>query len=110
MLVPHIGFETFEAMSAKADIALHYLENWLQIRSPKDLNASFRRPTGSSLVLVLRMVELSLDPGADVRRAFDRGQTSLEGWKVRHVPRVKTPYLFSVIEHAMRLFENTLKA
>ena len=29
VLVPHIGFETFEAMSAKADIALHHLENFL---------------------------------------------------------------------------------
>jgi phosphoglycerate dehydrogenase-like enzyme len=29
VLVPHIGFETAEAMSAKADIALHHLENFL---------------------------------------------------------------------------------
>jgi lactate dehydrogenase-like 2-hydroxyacid dehydrogenase len=32
VLVPHIGFETFEAMSAKADIALHHLENFLSER------------------------------------------------------------------------------
>jgi D-3-phosphoglycerate dehydrogenase len=30
--VPHIGFETAEAMSAKADIALHHLENFLSGR------------------------------------------------------------------------------
>jgi phosphoglycerate dehydrogenase-like enzyme len=29
VLVPHIGFETVEAMAAKADIALHHLENFL---------------------------------------------------------------------------------
>lgn len=29
VLVPHIGFETFEAMSAKADIALRHLEDFL---------------------------------------------------------------------------------
>jgi D-3-phosphoglycerate dehydrogenase len=29
VLVPHIGFETAEAMSAKTDIALHHLENFL---------------------------------------------------------------------------------
>jgi phosphoglycerate dehydrogenase-like enzyme len=29
VLLPHIGFETVEAMSAKADIALHHLENFL---------------------------------------------------------------------------------
>jgi phosphoglycerate dehydrogenase-like enzyme len=32
VLVPHIGFETAEAMSAKADIALHHLENFLSGR------------------------------------------------------------------------------
>jgi D-3-phosphoglycerate dehydrogenase len=30
VLLPHIGFETTEAMSAKADIALRYLENFLE--------------------------------------------------------------------------------
>jgi D-3-phosphoglycerate dehydrogenase len=30
VLVPHIGFETAEAMRAKADIALNHLENFLQ--------------------------------------------------------------------------------
>jgi phosphoglycerate dehydrogenase-like enzyme len=30
VLLPHIGFETVEAMSAKADIALRHLENFLQ--------------------------------------------------------------------------------
>ncbi len=34
VLVPHIGFETFEAMSAKADIALGHLENFLSSRGP----------------------------------------------------------------------------
>jgi phosphoglycerate dehydrogenase-like enzyme len=29
MLLPHIGFETVEAMSGKADIALHHLESFL---------------------------------------------------------------------------------
>jgi phosphoglycerate dehydrogenase-like enzyme len=29
VLAPHIGFETTEAMSAKADIALRHLENFL---------------------------------------------------------------------------------
>jgi phosphoglycerate dehydrogenase-like enzyme len=29
LLAPHIGFETVEAMSAKADIALHHLEDAL---------------------------------------------------------------------------------
>jgi phosphoglycerate dehydrogenase-like enzyme len=29
VLLPHIGFETVEAMSAKAGIALHHLENFL---------------------------------------------------------------------------------
>src|ERR1700733_3986211 len=29
VLLPHIGFETVEAMSAKADIALHHLEDFL---------------------------------------------------------------------------------
>ena len=33
VLLPHIGFETVEAMSAKADIALHHLENFLSRRS-----------------------------------------------------------------------------
>jgi phosphoglycerate dehydrogenase-like enzyme len=32
VLLPHIGFETVEAMSAKADIALHHLENFLSGR------------------------------------------------------------------------------
>ncbi len=32
VLLPHIGFETIEAMSAKADIALHHLENFLTQR------------------------------------------------------------------------------
>jgi phosphoglycerate dehydrogenase-like enzyme len=32
VLLPHIGFETVEAMSAKADIALHDLENFLSGR------------------------------------------------------------------------------
>jgi D-3-phosphoglycerate dehydrogenase len=32
VLVPHIAFETFEAMSAKADIALHHVENFLSER------------------------------------------------------------------------------
>jgi len=32
VLVPHIGFETFEAMSAKADIALRHLEDFLNER------------------------------------------------------------------------------
>jgi phosphoglycerate dehydrogenase-like enzyme len=30
VLLPHIGFETAEAMSAKADIALHHLEDFLR--------------------------------------------------------------------------------
>jgi D-3-phosphoglycerate dehydrogenase len=30
LLLPHIGFETAEAMSAKADIALRHLENFLE--------------------------------------------------------------------------------
>jgi len=34
VLVPHIGFETAEAMSAKADIALHQLENFLSGGAP----------------------------------------------------------------------------
>ena len=34
VLLPHIGFETVEAMSAKADIALHHLENFLSERGP----------------------------------------------------------------------------
>jgi phosphoglycerate dehydrogenase-like enzyme len=34
VLVPHIGFETFEAMSAKADIALRHLEDFLSRRGP----------------------------------------------------------------------------
>jgi phosphoglycerate dehydrogenase-like enzyme len=34
VLLPHIGFETVEAMSAKADIALRHLENFLNGRSP----------------------------------------------------------------------------
>jgi D-3-phosphoglycerate dehydrogenase len=29
ILLPHIGFETAEAISAKADIALRYLEDFL---------------------------------------------------------------------------------
>jgi phosphoglycerate dehydrogenase-like enzyme len=33
VLLPHIGFDTVEAMSAKADIALHHLENFLSGRS-----------------------------------------------------------------------------
>ena len=32
VLAPHIGFETAEAIAAKADIALHYLENFLARR------------------------------------------------------------------------------
>jgi len=32
VLLPHIGFETVEAMAAKADIALHHLENFLSGR------------------------------------------------------------------------------
>jgi phosphoglycerate dehydrogenase-like enzyme len=32
VLLPHIGFETIEAMSAKADIALHHLEDFLSGR------------------------------------------------------------------------------
>jgi phosphoglycerate dehydrogenase-like enzyme len=32
VLLPHVGFETVEAMSAKADIALHHLENFLNGR------------------------------------------------------------------------------
>ena len=32
VLLPHIGFETVEAMSAKADIALHHLEDFLSGR------------------------------------------------------------------------------
>ena len=32
VLLPHIGFETVEAMSAKADIALHHLEDYLSGR------------------------------------------------------------------------------
>jgi phosphoglycerate dehydrogenase-like enzyme len=32
MLLPHIGFETVEAISAKADIALHHLEDFLSGR------------------------------------------------------------------------------
>jgi len=32
VLLPHVGFETVEAMSAKADIALHHLENFLSGR------------------------------------------------------------------------------
>jgi phosphoglycerate dehydrogenase-like enzyme len=34
VLLPHVGFETVEAMSAKADIALHHLENFLNGRGP----------------------------------------------------------------------------
>jgi phosphoglycerate dehydrogenase-like enzyme len=34
VLLPHIGFETDEAMSAKADIALRHLENFLSGRLP----------------------------------------------------------------------------
>jgi phosphoglycerate dehydrogenase-like enzyme len=34
VLLPHIGFETVEAMSAKAEIALHHLENFLNGRVP----------------------------------------------------------------------------
>jgi phosphoglycerate dehydrogenase-like enzyme len=34
VLVPHIGFETVEAMSAKADIALRHLEDFLSGRGP----------------------------------------------------------------------------
>ena len=34
VLVPHIGFETFEATSAKADIALRHLEDFLSGRGP----------------------------------------------------------------------------
>ena len=34
VLLPHIGFETVEAMSAKADIALHHLENFLSEHGP----------------------------------------------------------------------------
>jgi phosphoglycerate dehydrogenase-like enzyme len=30
VLAPHIGFETLEAMSAKADIALRHLEDFLR--------------------------------------------------------------------------------
>jgi phosphoglycerate dehydrogenase-like enzyme len=33
VLLPHVGFETVEAMFAKADIALHYLEDFLNGRS-----------------------------------------------------------------------------
>jgi phosphoglycerate dehydrogenase-like enzyme len=36
VLVPHIGFETAEAMSAKADIALHQLEDFLSGGQPMD--------------------------------------------------------------------------
>ena len=32
VLLPHVGFETVEAMAAKADIALHYLEDFLSPR------------------------------------------------------------------------------
>ena len=32
VLLPHVGFETVEAMSAKADIALHHLEDFLSGR------------------------------------------------------------------------------
>jgi len=34
VLLPHIGFETVEAMSAKADIALQHLEDFLSGRGP----------------------------------------------------------------------------
>jgi phosphoglycerate dehydrogenase-like enzyme len=34
VLLPHVGFETVEAMSAKADIALHHLEHFLNGRGP----------------------------------------------------------------------------
>jgi phosphoglycerate dehydrogenase-like enzyme len=34
VLLPHIGFETVEAMSAKADIALNHLEDFLSGRGP----------------------------------------------------------------------------
>jgi lactate dehydrogenase-like 2-hydroxyacid dehydrogenase len=34
VLLPHIGFETVEAMAAKADIALRHLENFLSGRVP----------------------------------------------------------------------------
>jgi phosphoglycerate dehydrogenase-like enzyme len=34
VLLPHVGFETVEAMSAKADIALRHLENFLNGRGP----------------------------------------------------------------------------
>ena len=32
VLLPHIGFDAVEAMSAKADIALHHLENFLSCK------------------------------------------------------------------------------
>jgi D-3-phosphoglycerate dehydrogenase len=32
VLLPHVGFETVEAMAAKADIALHHLEDFLSGR------------------------------------------------------------------------------
>jgi lactate dehydrogenase-like 2-hydroxyacid dehydrogenase len=32
VLLPHVGFETVEAMSAKANIALRHLENFLSGR------------------------------------------------------------------------------
>jgi phosphoglycerate dehydrogenase-like enzyme len=34
VLLPHIGFETAEALSAKANIALQHLENFLKGRDP----------------------------------------------------------------------------
>jgi phosphoglycerate dehydrogenase-like enzyme len=34
VFLPHVGFETVEAMSAKADIALHHLEDFLNGRGP----------------------------------------------------------------------------
>jgi phosphoglycerate dehydrogenase-like enzyme len=34
VLLPHVGFETVEAMFAKADIALRHLENFLNGRGP----------------------------------------------------------------------------
>jgi D-3-phosphoglycerate dehydrogenase len=34
VLMPHIGFETAEAMAAKANIALRHLENFLSGRCP----------------------------------------------------------------------------
>jgi D-3-phosphoglycerate dehydrogenase len=48
VLLPHIGFQTVEAMSAKADIALHHLENFLARRGNCAKSADTVSQTGQS--------------------------------------------------------------